>query len=125
MQSDLGCQLLSPHYSISGTSRLRTNSKHNAGTGEDKNFTSVCTNLELSELCLHQLRQMPHGVNTGTLADCQMSQSHTNKPEVGLLNRVKESKGEAYMYLLYQDLCSIHSCFWKNFKFLGIEMLRC
>lgn len=114
-----------PHIIPSQERADSTNSKHNAGTSGDKNFTSVCTNLELSELCLHHLRQMPHGVNTGSLADCQMSQSHTNKPEVGLLNRVKESKGEAYMYLLYQDLCSIHSCFWKNFKFLGIKMLWC
>lgn len=98
-------------------------SKHNAGTISDHHFTSVCTKLELSELYQHHLRQMPHSINTGTWADCQMSQSHTNKPELGLLNRVKESKGEAYMYVVYQDLCSTHSCFWKNFKFLGIKML--
>lgn len=57
---------------------------------------------------------MPHGVNTGTVADCQMSSSDTNKPEAGLLNRVKESKGEAYVYLVYRGLCRIYSCLWKN-----------
>lgn len=89
-------------------------SQLNAGTISDRHFKSVCTKLELSELCLHHLRQMPHSINTGTRADCQMSQSHTNKPEVSLLNRVKESKGEAYMYVVYQDLCSTHSCFWER-----------
>lgn len=78
-------------------------------------------NLGLGKLCLHHLRQMPHGINTGTLANCQISQSYTNKPEVGLLNTVKESKGETYMYLVYQDLCSIQSFLeGSNFSFLGI-----
>lgn len=92
-------------------------SEHNAGTTRDQHFTSVSINLELGKLCLHHLRQMPHGINTGTLADCQMSQSHTNKPEVGLLNRLKESKGETYMYPVYQDLCSIQSFFGRTLNF--------
>lgn len=63
-------------------------SEHNAGTTRDQHFTSVSINSKLGELCLHHLRQMPHGINTSTLADCEMSQSHRNKPEVGLLNRL-------------------------------------
>lgn len=70
-------------------------SEHKAGSAKDQHFTSGSINSELGTLCLHHLRQMPYGINTGTLADCQMSQSHTNKPERGLLNRMKESKGEA------------------------------
>lgn len=84
-------------------------SEHNAGTTRDQHFTSVSLNLELGKLCLHHLRQMPHGINTGTLADCQMS--HTNKPEVGLLNRVKESKGETYMYR-FTLICVVYNPFF-------------
>lgn len=76
-------------------------------------YTSI--KLKLCTFYLHHLRRMPHDINTGTLADRQMS--HTNKPEVGLLNRVTENKGEAYMYPFYQDLCSTQSFyFWCNFQ---------
>lgn len=38
----------------------------------------------------HLRRRDTHpGVNSGALADCHMSQSHTNKPRGGLLNRAK------------------------------------
>lgn len=48
--------------------------------------------------------------------------SHTNKPEVGLLNRVKENKGEAYMYPFHQDLYTTQPLyFWCNF--LAMKML--
>lgn len=55
---------------------LQAGSQHNAETTRDQRFTSVSINSELGELCLHHLRQMPHGINTGALADRQMSQSH-------------------------------------------------
>lgn len=81
-------------------------SEHKAGTARDQHFTSGSINSELGTLRLHHLRQMPYGINTGTLADCQMSQSHTNKPERGLLNRVKESKGEA---LHVHKICVVYN----------------
>lgn len=61
-------------------------SQHDAGTTRDQHSTAVRRNSGLGEVCLLRMRQMPHGINTGTLAGCQMSQSQINRPEVGLLN---------------------------------------
>lgn len=80
-QSDRGLRLLSPSISrlrkeLNQQALLQAGSQHNAETTRDQRFTSVSINSELGERCLHHLRQMPHGINTGTLADRQMSQSH-------------------------------------------------
>lgn len=88
-------------------------SEHNAGTTRDQHFTSVSINSELGRLCLHHLRQMPHGINTGTLADCQMSQSHTNKPWGRF---TKQSYGEQRWGLHVSTLprC-VYNTFWTEF----------
>lgn len=52
-----------------------------------------------------EMLQHAPGVNSGALADCQMSQSHTNKPGEGLLNRAK-----------VRPTYTAHLCYWEEVR---------
>ena len=109
-------------------SLTESGSQHNAGTTRDQRFTSVSINSRARQTlpASPETDATWHKYwNTGWLSD----ESESHRPVVGLLNRAKESKGEAYMYQVYQDLCSIQSFFFfcgRTFTFLSIKALwRC